>query len=200
MKSPPDSSIEWLGRERFFAARIRQFLPTGERNALFRAAVAERKYFVEASTGGADDHRRAFVHYTTVDEADELVARVREVAPEVALGLGVELPRVARIERQLTIHLDGGFYRPHRDNQGLEASSRALSYVYFFHGIQRWKGGELVLEEGEPVVIDPEDNSLVFFDSSLLHQVRPLVASMPLAFEEGRFTINGWVWRDPLTP
>ncbi len=194
------TTLEWLGRERRLAVRLRHVLPLQDRNALFRAAVSERNYYVDASTGGADDHRRARVHYTTVEEADEVVTRVRELALWAAVGLNVDLPNVARVERQLTVHLEGGFYRPHRDNQGEEACRRALSYVYFFHGVPRWTGGQLVLEDNERVTIEPEDNSLVLFDSGLNHWVCPVVASMPLAFEEGRFTINGWLWRDPPTP
>lgn len=165
------------------------------RRALFDAAVAERKYFVEASTGGADDHRRALVHYTTVDEADPVVALAGALAAEAATLLRVALDTVARVERQLTVHLDGCFYRRHCDNQGEEAARRALAYVYYFHGPRRWTGGELVLEGDAPLVVAPEDNRLVMFDASVLHEVRRVEAATPLAFDEGRFTINGWLWR-----
>jgi SM-20-related protein len=193
-----DPPIEWLARahgEAPLVARVANLLETHERNALFRAAVAERRYFVEASTGGADGHREALVHYTSVDEAEPVLERVRALAVRIAAALGVELPGVRRIERQLTVHLDGGFYRRHRDDQGEEASRRALSYVYYFHGRRRWRGGELAFEGEPPLLVEPADNSLVLFSSSLEHEVRPIVATSPLAFEEGRFTINGWLWR-----
>lgn len=177
------------------AARLDGVLDPPARDALLRAAVAERKYFVEASTGGSDEHRRALVHYTTVDEADPVVDLVRGLALEVGALLGVSLEKVARVERQLTLHLDGGFYRAHRDNQGEEAARRALAYVYYFHGPKRWSGGELVLEGDRPCVLEPDDDRLVLFDASVLHEVRPIVAETPLAFHEGRFTVNGWIWR-----
>ncbi len=185
--------IEWIGQRA--AARVRDLLPAAERDALLRAAVAEAPWFVEASTGGGDDHRRAHVHYTTVDEALPVVERVRALGPEAARGLGLDLPAVARIERQLTVHHDGDFYRAHRDNQGEEAARRVLTYVYFFHAPRRWTGGELVIHRNGAHRIEPIDNSVVLFDAGLLHEVLPLVSPTPLAFAEGRFTINGWLWR-----
>jgi Rps23 Pro-64 3,4-dihydroxylase Tpa1-like proline 4-hydroxylase len=54
---------------------------------------------------------------------------------------------------------------------------------------------EFVIEEGERCLVAPEDNTLVLFDAGLLHEVQPVTSPRPLAFEEGRFTINGWLWR-----
>jgi Rps23 Pro-64 3,4-dihydroxylase Tpa1-like proline 4-hydroxylase len=187
--------ITWIGERARAAARILGLLSAAEREALLRTAMAEEPWFVEASTGGADDHRRALVHYTPVDEARPVVDRVRALAPEIAQGLGLELPAVARIEQQLTVYRQGDFYRPHTDNQGEEAARRVLTYVYFFHGPRRWQGGELVLTAHDHCVIEPIDNSVVLFDAGLLHEVLPLTADGPLAFAEGRFTINGWLWR-----
>ncbi|MBM4358143.1 MAG: 2OG-Fe(II) oxygenase [Deltaproteobacteria bacterium] len=191
-------AVEWLSRregERPIVAQLFGVLETPARNALFRAAVAERRYFVEASTGGADGHRHAQVHYSCVEEAEPLVDLVQELGPSLAGPLGVHLDEVRRVERQLTVHHAGGFYRPHRDDQGEEASRRALTYVYYFHGRRRWRGGELAFS-GEPgLVVEPTDNSLVVFAASLEHEVRPVVAETALAFEDGRFTLNGWLWR-----
>lgn len=186
--------IDWIGLPPV-AARVRDLLSAAERAALLAAALAEERWFVDASTGGADDHRRAQVHYTTVPEADAVSDRVRTLAPQAARGLGLALDAVARLERQLTVYRDGDYYRPHRDNQGEEAARRVLTYVYFFHAERRWRGGELVLHADPPVAVEPLDNSLVLFDAGLLHEVRPIAADPPLAFREGRFTINGWVWR-----
>jgi SM-20-related protein len=200
VSDPTLDQVEWLGATRRLVARVRGPLSAKEHRALFRAAVAERKYFVQASTGGAEDYREAQVHYTCVDEADVLVAKVRALGPSIAAGLGVALENVTRVERQLTVHLDGGFYRPHRDNQGEEAARRALTFVYYFRaprarGPSPFSGGELVIEDGERCLVAPEDNTLVLFDAGLLHEVQPVTSPRPLAFEEGRFTINGWLWR-----
>lgn len=193
-----DDAIEWLGRSRNgkpLVARVSGLLDPDAHRALHRACVAERKWFVEASTEGADDYRRALVHYATVDEATPVVDRALVLAPRVAEGLGVELPRIREVERQLTVHLDGGFYRPHRDDQGEDASRRALSYVYYFHEEARWRGGQLAFL-GEPgLELEPLDNSLILFSANLEHEVRRLEAPSPLSFEEGRFTVNGWIWR-----
>ena len=187
--------IEWIGEGPPVAARVTGLLGAAERDALFRAAISEEPWFVEASTGGGDDHRRAHVHYTTVDEVVPVVDRMRALAPEVARGLGLALATVARVERQLTVHHDGDFYREHTDNHGEEAARRVLTYVYFFHGPKRWSGGELVIHARGRHLIEPRDNTAVLFDAGLLHEVLPITAPTPLAFAEGRFSINGWLWR-----
>jgi SM-20-related protein len=42
--------------------------------------------------------------------------------------------------------------------------------------------------------IAPADNMIVFFDSRLMHEVQPLKVPSG-AFEDGRFTLNGWLNR-----
>lgn len=42
--------------------------------------------------------------------------------------------------------------------------------------------------------IDPVDNSIVFFDSRLMHEVLPVSVSSGI-FEDWRFTLNGWLHR-----
>lgn len=178
--------------------RVQPVLTEEERRALWTQTLAERKWLVDGSTGGRDDHRRAQVLYTPVDAAQPVRKRVLAVASEAFVALGGEpLGKPRRFECQQTIHLDGGFYRRHTDDQGEEAAPRALTFVYYHHPTpRRFTGGELVfhVEEEEAVVLTPEDDLLVLFDSSLEHEVRP-VAAPSSALEDGRFTVNGWLWR-----
>jgi SM-20-related protein len=62
-----------------------------------------------------------------------------------------------------------------------------------------WDGGELWIvdpaaPDAPPVVVSPEDGSTVLFPSELEHEVRPVRVPSG-AFADGRFTVNGWVWR-----
>ena len=42
--------------------------------------------------------------------------------------------------------------------------------------------------------VEPTDNSIVFFASEEMHEVRPVVCESR-AFMDSRFTINGWIAR-----
>lgn len=177
--------------------RLRSVLSSEQRARLWAETLAERKWLVDASTGGRDDYRRAQVLYTPVDAAAPVKERVLAVASLAFERLGgpsIERPR--RFECQQTIHLDGGFYGRHTDDQGEEAAPRALTFVYYHHRTpRRFEGGELVLYDGEDEVrVVPEDDLLVLFDSSLEHEVRPVTVPSQ-ALEDGRFTVNGWLWR-----
>lgn len=185
-------------RGRPLAVRIGGILPEARLNALWTATVAEEKWFVEASTGGRDDYRRALVLYTPVDIASEVVERVRHLAPRAARALGFDLGEPSRVECQHTAHLDGGYYRAHSDDDGSEAGARALSYVYYYHRLPRpYRGGALGVypsPDEAPLVIEPEVNELVLFPSALVHEVQD-VGVPSRAFLDARFSVNGWLWR-----
>src|SRR5262249_43819742 len=105
---------------------------------------------------------------------------------------------------QLTASNDGDFFRPHNDNTQADAPSRAVTFVYFFHREpKRFAGGELLLYDWRlendypaPVAlrktISPEQNTIVFFSSECLHEVRR-VTCPTRAFADSRFTLNGWI-------
>jgi Rps23 Pro-64 3,4-dihydroxylase Tpa1-like proline 4-hydroxylase len=190
----PDSLVQGADGKPL-AVRIGGLLSRGHLDALLAATLAEERWFVDASTGGSDDHRRASVLYTPVDEATEVVERLRHRGPSVARLFGCALG--SRVECQQTAHRDGDFYRPHTDDHGEEASERALSWVYYFHRLPRgYEGGELCLygRGGERVVVEPVLNELVLFPSALRHEVLPVRARSG-AFADARFSVNGWLWR-----
>ena len=109
-------------------------------------------------------------------------------------------------ESQLTASNDGDYFRVHNDNSQANWPSREITYVYFFHREPRaFSGGELVLYNScedsgvpEPVAarkrITPEQNTIVFFNSSVLHEVTP-VRCPSQRFADSRFTLNGWLHR-----
>lgn len=179
------------------AVRATGLLNDAERSALMVATLREAEWLVDASTGGRDGHRRARLLYTAVDEACLVAVRARQMAVEAQLLLGREPLLPTRVECQQTVHLDGGFYRRHADDQGDEARRRALSWVYYHHKLPRaFEGGELVIfsSNGSELVVEPVDDALVMFPSNLEHEVRDVVVPSR-ALADARFTVNGWVWR-----
>ncbi len=124
-----------------------------------------------------------------------------KVLPSVLDQLGIAPKRIANVEMQITAHNDGHYYKLHNDNGSSDALSRTISYVYYLHGFPKmFMGGELVLYDGDAldvdpetaVVIEPRSNSIIFFHSGLLHEVRPIICKSQ-AFRDGRFSINGWI-------
>jgi predicted 2-oxoglutarate/Fe(II)-dependent dioxygenase YbiX len=158
-------------------------------------------------TTNVPDYRRSRVVHRPGEITAELVACVRDRFPELCATLKVAPFPIGEIEAQLTVHSDGDYFHVHTDNGDDQTRTRVISYVYYFHRQpKRFSGGELVLFDtrvenghsiavGPPVVIEPEDDSLVVFPSGCLHEVRP-VQMLSADPEDGRFTINGWVRRE----
>ncbi len=177
------------------AVRVRDALGRATADRILRATWAERRWLVDASTGGRDEHRRAQLLYTPVDEAHEVAAWVEAALGQLCDGLGVERFVPRRRELQITVHGDGDFYKAHTDDQGPDVAPRALSFLYYVHRTPKpFEGGELVIHDDERVELAPIHDSIVVFPSALEHEVRPVrVPSGELA--DGRFTVNGWLWR-----
>jgi hypothetical protein len=112
-------------------------------------------------------------------------------------ALRVPAFEIGSIEMQLTSHNDGEYYKWHTDNGTRETESRVVRFVYYFHQIpKRFKGGDLVLypDAASEIVIEPQNDSLVFFPSHTRHEVKQIVCPTR-QFEDGRFTLNGWIRR-----
>lgn len=101
---------------------------------------------------------------------------------------------VKRIQVQLTAHNDGDYFNEHTDAGSDERlNDRILTFVYYFHGHPKsFDGGELVLLEKEEVALEPANDSIIFFNSLYRHRVNT-IACPSQKFEDGRFTLNGWV-------
>ena len=110
-------------------------------------------------------------------------------------------------ESQITLSSDGDFYKTHNDNGSPEVRLRELTYVYYFHfEPKRFHGGELQVYVNDfadeslelpdecSLFVPPTHNMIVFFDSRRKHQVLPVRTASP-AFEDARFTVNGWIKR-----
>ncbi|AFZ53173.1 2OG-Fe(II) oxygenase [Cyanobacterium aponinum] len=130
--------------------------------------------------------------------------RISSILPDVIDKLGIPPFPVAHIEAQITAHNDHNYFKLHNDNGTLESSGRVLTFVYYLcQEPQPFTGGELKIynstspENLKPdsiKTIEPINNSIVFFLSQYMHEVRP-VNCPSQDFAHSRFTVNGWIWR-----
>lgn len=190
---------------------IEDFLPATEHDEILSRTLAARERFVASTVDDSQTKYRASLVLT--DEAaivDLMRPRITAALPAAALRLGLvrESLRTAiessNVECQVTAHNDGDFYRVHNDSGSPRTKHRTLSYVYYFQaGPKSFRGGELRLYEvavkdgfyvaGESYwLIEPKDNAILFFPSHAMHEVLPVSCSSR-AFEDSRFTVNGWV-------
>lgn len=149
-------------------------------------------------------HRRSRVLMDAGKHQEIILERIRGVLPSVLHELGMEDFTVTRVEAQITASNDGDFFGAHSDDADATIASRYLTFVYFFHREPRqFEGGELRLHDshwtgerqakaGTHETVSPRQNQIVFFPSSLLHEITP-VACATRAFGDSRFTLNGWL-------
>ncbi len=96
------------------------------------------------------------------------------------------------VDIQLTYHNDGDFFKLHTD-VGKETENRSLTFVYYFNKEpKQFDGGELVIYSEPSNSISPQNNMIVFFKPDMYHEVTPITCPSQ-AFEDSRFTLNGWV-------
>ena len=182
-----------------------------ELRTLFAHTIAQAANFASSQVSDAGGHgtsdpnqRRSRVLFELGPFGPPFLERLRFVLPHILFMLGRPHFAVTQLELQLTASNDGDFFRPHRDTGSGATAARELTFVYFFHREpRRFTGGELrIFGEGtDPdhkvapsVVVEPAQNEIVFFPSHLLHEVLPVYCSSR-AFEDSRFTVNGWYRR-----
>ncbi|AFY39603.1 2OG-Fe(II) oxygenase [[Leptolyngbya] sp. PCC 7376] len=112
--------------------------------------------------------------------------------------------RMSQIEMQMTAHNHNNFYKLHNDSGSEDTYTRELTYVYYFYREpQAFSGGELrlydtTLKGKHPLSqtqfqeVQPQNNSIVFFNSDCQHEVMPVICPSE-QFPDSRFTINGWL-------
>jgi Rps23 Pro-64 3,4-dihydroxylase Tpa1-like proline 4-hydroxylase len=158
-------------------------------------------------------HRRSRVLMDLGKHENVILERIRGVLPRVLDQLGMEEFPVTQVEAQITASNDGDFFGAHCDDAQEVIASRQLTFVYFFHGEPcQFEGGELRLHDvrgdkpyagtggyqtgsyqaGSYQAIKPQQNQIVFFPCSVLHQITP-VNCPSRAFADSRFTLNGWL-------
>jgi len=179
-------------------------LGTDANAAIYRMAVGKKGGFEQSRVvrRGVDRQIRASTVLYDV-QLREVVATMKEAVlsrlEEAVPRLGMSTFDVGDFEIQLTSHNDGEFFHRHTDSASRDTADRALTYVYYFHRLPKgFTGGELVFfgGDGSAEVLEPSNDTLVLFDPRTEHEVRP-ISCRSGRFEDGRFTLNGWLHRRP---
>jgi SM-20-related protein len=187
--------------------QIENFFPPEFHQQLLDYAINSRDEYAETgpvtNNEHYKDHRNSLVIYYP-RYAELFLDRVKQVMPRVMAHLDLPEFEVARIETQLTAHNDNNYYKIHNDNSSADTAARQLTYVYYFNREPKaYSGGNLeiydtTMENGRAVagqhsqIVEPKNNSIVFFPSYYLHEVRPVICPSR-AFADSRFTMNGWI-------
>lgn len=159
---------------------------------------------VGAAEGGVSKAIRASHTTSELDEIWPLFDdRLRRLLPGIRRELGVGWFALSQIERQLTVHRDGGFFAQHTDT-GEHFRSRRITFVYYFNSQpRRFSGGELRISDAVLrsdgylhaadtwVDLAPADNTIVFFPSATHHEVLS-VSAPDDDLRSARFTVHGW--------
>ncbi|NJR39336.1 MAG: proline hydroxylase [Leptolyngbyaceae cyanobacterium CSU_1_4] len=203
----PDSSL-FLPTQCF---QLDNFLnPTDHAAALHTALSQEANFIRSTTTTAADNYRQSAILYATLypDLYHLLSQKIMTLLPTILRQLKMPAFEISEVEMQMTAHNDGCFYKVHNDSGDVPTVTRQLTYVYYFcQEPQAFSGGELKIydtelknggqKELEPCkIVTPRNNSIVFFDSRLMHEVLPVQCSSR-AFSHSRFTLNGWLRRVP---
>ena len=219
--APPIDLAAYLGRKHSGpAARgtatgarhfvIDDFLPAKLNQALLKCALKHRELLEPSGVVGRKAGRRQSQVLMSMGRVgQEFEAVLRMALPTALSQFDIDVPMTATVERQLTAHNDGDFFKFHTDAGGPDddgTNTRALTYVYYFNKAPKpFDGGDLRLYYGavDPETwappetfetIEPVNNRIVFFPSETWHQVMPITCNSK-AFEDCRFTVNGWVHR-----
>lgn len=187
--------------------QIENFLSPKEHEEALKIALKQPGKFVGSkTTTQAINYRKSSILYATLfpDFYELLRKKLIATLPSILTQLNILPFSVAQVEMQLTAHNDGCFYKIHNDSGSPETNTRILTYVYYFYKEPKnFSGGNLrlyatewqngyALNEREFIDIEPHNNSIVFFDSRCKHEVMP-VSCPSRRFEDGRFTLNGWL-------
>ena len=158
------------------------------------------------------NHRRSQVLMDLGKHQHVIVERILSALPSVLEQLAIEEFPVGQIEAQITASSDGDFFGVHSDDGQETIATRRLTFVYFFHcDPSPFQGGELRLydssandqrrrnssqaagyQAGACQSIAPQQNQIVFFPCSVMHEITPVNCSSR-SFADSRFTLNGWL-------
>jgi hypothetical protein len=191
---------------------IEDFLAADRHREVLDFALARRAQFERAMVGGDDSEwkiepaaRIAQAAYEIAPLRDWFMPLVEARLPEVVRRLGIAPFEQGELELQLTAYNDGEYYRTHADRDEAGLVKRQLTFVYYFNRPPKaFEGGDLLLYDGDAGAglfserhftrVAPADNRLVLFPSSAQHEVS-VVRCASRAYEDSRFTLNGWVNR-----
>ncbi|NJN86051.1 MAG: hypothetical protein HC881_06705 [Leptolyngbyaceae cyanobacterium SL_7_1] len=194
--------------------QLEQFLPTTEHQDLLRFTQDHHACFNPSSISKSyaldvnpTIRRSIFLNLKQFPQQYvRLQKQLVEVLSVVLAQLNHPAFEVLELEMEMTAHNDGDYFATHTDAIPSEYSQlvdREISYVYYFcREPKAFSGGELKLYTTEIVndsaqvgnefeLIEPQNNSIVFFNSRCFHEVLPIHCPSQ-QFADSRFTVNGW--------
>ena len=196
----------------FFPAtylQIDNFLPEEEYQQVIDTAFNKQSEFKDSRTvTNTENYRQSLI--LPGKEFSEVYYLIKNKLLEQFPSLINQLKHpefsVSHVEMQMTAHNDGAFYKVHTDAGSEKTKTRELTYVYYFYQEpKQFSGGELkiydtemqgkkVIQKENSQVIEPRNNSIVFFNSRCKHEVLPISCDSN-EFKASRFTLNGWLRR-----
>lgn len=185
--------------------QIDNFLKPQEFQDLLAYTLDKEPEFVPTSTStNAENYRKSLVLYQFPQFATLVTQKIALLVPKICQQLSIPVFDITQIEKQLTAHNDGNFYKVHNDSGSANTATRQLTYVYYFYRDPKpFTGGELLIYDSRIRnnyyvkaesfhTVEPKNNSIVFFLSRYHHEV--LTVNCPSQnFADSRFTINGWI-------
>jgi Rps23 Pro-64 3,4-dihydroxylase Tpa1-like proline 4-hydroxylase len=204
-------------------AQFRDFLDDVTHQALLDWVSTQRANFVDATVTKSkaghgtrlDPEVRIALKLGGLGALEAVLSgRLLEILPDAMASIGSCGPEPRSLELEITAYGDGAHFKPHLDipigsgRQPLGArkgEDRVISAVYYFHNHPRgFSGGRLRLfrfgsepancAEGDSIVIEPIDNSLVVFPSWAQHGVERVSCSSG-DFDDYRYAVNCWYCR-----
>jgi SM-20-related protein len=190
---------------------IEDLLPEARHREVLDFALARRDQFERAMVGGDESEWKIDLQARIAQAAYDIAALrawfmplVEARLPEVLRRLGIAPFETGEFELQLTAYNDGEYFRTHVDRDEAGLAKRQLTFVYYFNRAPKaFEGGDLLLYDSDAAGmfsekhftrVTPDDNRLILFPSSAQHEVS-MVRCPSRAYEDSRFTLNGWVNR-----
>ena len=166
---------------------------------LYRLAITKNERYSQSRTSRSKFYpewrKSKVIYHDQFIEFQELMKdRLSGRFEEICEHLKITPFEIDHFEVQLTSHNDGEYFKWHRDNSTVDTASRTITFVYYFHAQPKnYSGGELIIYDSEKEhVITPENDTMVVFYSGRKHEVREVKCASG-RFEDGRFTLNGWI-------
>ena len=194
----------------------RDFLTKPELHALTKYVMEHEPDFApstviphEGPESTADlSYRKSLVLYNLGEYTSLIQDRLLALLPDVLAAFKRAAFPISQFDIQLTASNDGDFFKVHQDNSSEEINHREISFVYYFHSEPKaFTGGQLKLYNSQDGAVEhsqkktaqtitPRQNTVVLFPSYLDHEVLP-VRCPSRKFVNSRFTVNGWIMREP---
>jgi len=165
---------------------------------------------VDGRTVGVLDNFKRRRDVTIADPALRQELRgylARRLVPEIAKVFQFEVTRVERYTVARYDAADGGYFRPHRDNETLGTAHRRFA-VSINLNAEAFEGGDLRFPEFGPRTYRPPTGGAVVFSCSLQHEATPVTrgrryAFLPFLYDEAAAAIreaNLGALADPAEP